>query len=408
METFSEYLRNRQTPESEVYNLLSGCLSDKENIINEEDSKTKFRFDFKLPQGLKKLSYPLNTHIEVKFRLSRITISRIRYVFDQIKPAKLIVVVYEGFDLSLNDSCNNIAKDVPIEIISFETLRRIVQNTMCSENVIEGRNKYDLEQNVIENLKNKVKNDRLSIFIGAGVSASAGVPTWQTLLEMLCVKNKMLKIDSDIDEITKARFIIEEKYKENGKIKDQFYSDMKDCLYKNTHKSNLLSSISTLVQKYNVESIITYNYDSLLEEEINNGNKKCESIYDKTRTFDLPVYHVHGYIPNSGFHSEVVLGESEYHKIYQEAYNWGNVEQLHALCRNTCLFIGLSMKDPNLRRLIDISLEGSDVEPIHFVFLRRIEYNILFMEKTMRSFGINCVWYDEFSDLPKLLDDLCK
>lgn len=403
METFNEYINRHQTIEAEVFNLLSEYSSNDEPIEKGDSSSV---FDFILPNGIKELGYEPNTQIEIKYRIAYPVISQIVKMFDRNKPYRLIVVVYEGDDFK--EICKKNIGTRKIEIHFLDEFKEQVRKKQ-NEN-IKKNNAYS-EEDVKETLKKRIKENRLSIFIGAGVSASAGVPTWQNLLECLCVKNGIPKIDSEIDELTKARFIIEEKYKEKGKIKDLFYSHMKDCLYNNTHKSQLLSSISTLVQKYNVESIITYNYDSLLEEEINNnnnGNKKCESIYDKTRTSDLPVYHVHGYIPKSGFHSEVVLGESEYHKIYQEAYNWGNVEQLHALCRNTCLFIGLSMKDPNLRRLIDISLEGSDVEPIHFVFLRRIEYNVPFMEKTMRSFGINCVWYNEFSDLPNLLNELCK
>ena len=101
-----------------------------------------------------------------------------------------------------------------------------------------------------------------------------------------------------------------------------------------------------------------------------------------------------------------MLGEKEYHKIYQESYNWGNVEQLHALCRSTCFFIGLSMMDPNLRRLIDISIDGSEIETVHYAFLRRIEYDVPFMEKIMRGFGINCIWYNNFEDLPNLIYQL--
>ena len=120
----------------------------------------------------------------------------------------------------------------------------------------------------------------------------------------------------------------------------------------------------------------------------------------------MPVYHVHGYIAESGEHSDLILGEQEYHDVYAESYNWGNVEQLHALCRTTCFFIGLSMADPNLRRLLDISNKGSDVEPAHYVFLRRIEYNIPFTETIMRGFGVNCIWYDNHEDLPRILEEL--
>ena len=66
------------------------------------------------------------------------------------------------------------------------------------------------------------------------------------------------------------------------------------------------------------------------------------------------------------------------------------------------------MTDPNLRRLIDISIDGGEVEPVHFAFLRRIEYNIQLTEKILRGFGINCVWYDRYEDLPNLINALTK
>ena len=103
-----------------------------------------------------------------------------------------------------------------------------------------------------------------------------------------------------------------------------------------------------------------------------------------------------------------MLGEKEYHKVYQEAYNWGNVEQLHALCRNVCFFIGLSMRDPNLRRLIDISNDGGEIERVHYAFLRKSENDVPFMEKIMRGFGVNCIWYDEHEDLPRMIYGLIR
>ena len=185
-----------------------------------------------------------------------------------------------------------------------------------------------------------------------------------------------------------------------------FYNDMRSVLYQNVRESKLIKSIANCVHKGNVEAIITYNYDNLIEEEINKKGDKCQSIFDKTRTNQMPVYHVHGYIAKVDGQSPIVLGEQEYHDIYAESYNWGSVEQLHALCRTSCFFIGLSMSDPNLRRLLDISNKGGEMESSHYVFLRRVDYNIPFMEKIMEGFGVNCIWYDRHEDLPKLLDEI--
>ena len=85
----------------------------------------------------------------------------------------------------------------------------------------------------------------------------------------------------------------------------------------------------------------------------------------------FPIYHVHGFIPydNSQIIKSVpILSEEEYHRVYANSYNWSNVEQIHALSRTTCIFIGLSMTDPNLRRLLDIAIRDSENEARHFVF----------------------------------------
>ena len=390
--------------EKEVYNLISKCLSEDEYIAFGGE------FDFVLPYGLKKLGWPQNTAVEVKYRLIYDSISRIRSFYDNFKPNKLIVVAMDD-DFTLR----MIKTKIPlagrkIEIISYQELLNMepansIENTKIK---IEENNKA-IDDNIIEKAKDALKRKKISLFLGAGVSASAGVVTWNSLLEQLCIKKGLSKIDSDIDSIVKGRYIIDEYKGQEKEIPDEFYHDMRGILYANIRPSKLIESIAKLITKSNIESIISYNYDNLVEQEVEK-KKKCYPVYDKSRLVDnsLCVYHVHGYIPqnNDDDWSPIVLGEKEYHKIYQESYNWGNVEQLHALCRSVCFFIGLSMTDPNLRRLIDISIDGSEIEPVHYAFLRRIEYDVPFMEKTMRGFGVNCIWYDKYEELPELLESL--
>ena len=372
------------------------------------------KFDICIPEGSKRLNWPKNTYVEIKYRLIYDTISKIQYAFDHSDAEKLIVVtITEDNVPNKIFRANNTLSGRNIEVVTYDDFLNILSNAKNnkrsekSDDTVDTYNKYK-DKYIFDKAKEAIEQNKICLFLGAGVSASAGVVTWDSLLERLCVKKGLAKIDSDIDSVVKGRFIIEEYKKMWKKIPDDFYNDMRDILYANIHPSKLIESIASLVTKDRVESVISYNYDDLVEQEIRKM-KPCDSIYDKSRPTNgdfLQIYHVHGFIPQEGVWSPIVLGEKEYHKVYQEAYNWGNVEQLHALCRNVCFFIGLSMKDPNLRRLIDISIDGSEIEPIHYAFLRRIEYNVPFMEKIMRGFGVNCIWYDRHEDLPKLLKEL--
>ena len=111
----------------------------------------------------------------------------------------------------------------------------------------------------------------------------------------------------------------------------------------------------------------------------------------------------------------VVLTEDDYHQVYSEVFDWSNVEQLHALTRCTCFFIGLSLNDPNLRRLLEIAQRGSSKSVRHYVFLeRKSEYEIIekaekdfqIRENMLADLGLNVIWYkgnDEHKELPELL-----
>lgn len=387
------------TAEAKVYELLTQLLDDGEKIQYDKDT------DLYLPKGLRKLQWPPRTHVEIKYRLVDYTFEVIRQTYTAVSPDKL-VVIYFGEDYKAaylrillihnSDWANN------IELISYRSLESHIDKPIDIRRTIEIN-----QERLKYRAKKSIRRDNVTLFLGAGVSASAGAPAWDNLLEHLCIKKGISKLDSDINSITKGRYVIDQYKKQNKDLNQtDFYTDIREILYKRVRESKLVEAISKIAQKRNVRSIITYNYDSLIEEEINKVNNICESIYDKKRTNKLPIYHVHGYVSESGEHSDLILGEQEYHDVYAEAYNWGSVEQLHALCRTTCFFIGLSMSDPNLRRLLDISNKGSDIEPAHYVFLRRIEYNIPFTEAIMRGFGVNCIWYDNHEDLPVLLESL--
>ena len=151
----------------------------------------------------------------------------------------------------------------------------------------------------------------------------------------------------------------------------------------------------------------------------------CHSIFDRSHYSgpDFPIYHVHGMIPQTReIESTPVLSEKEYHKLYKETFHWSNVVQLQALNSTTCFFIGLSMNDPNLRRLLDISRYGITKDPAtgrpcHYAILERKPLNpakpdpakdaehFIMQERMMEDFGINVIWYKhgQFGEIPQLI-----
>lgn len=274
----------------------------------------------------------------------------------------------------------------------------------------------DQSQKLLELASSSIRKNKVTLFLGAGVSASAGVVDWKGLLKQLVDKKGIQGLDEINGNAVEGRYIVDAYYKDKELDDVSLRKDIQDILYKNIKKSDLLSVIWDLIKCKDIEvdSVITYNYDDLLEQHLEKIGIQCRYIYDKARPMnknELQVYHVHGCIPQKKNlpASNIVLGEKEYHKIYADAFNWGNSEQLHALCRTTCLFIGLSMSDPNLRRLLDISVQDSEVSAIHYAFFCKENTNDTEINVTtsiMSDFGINCIWYESYDQLPALLNSL--
>lgn len=291
-----------------------------------------------------------------------------------------------------------------------------------------------------EELMNKaakaLDDTRCSFILGAGVSVDAGSPSWDGLLKSLLsdIPQHRPIDDADYNNVNSkcgwsalitARYILGSHLSPKelaNKMRSAIYT-AKPCVYKKTPTA--LPEIARICKSKKIESILTFNYDIFMEEALDNESVLYESVFDKgaTPVNVLPVYHLHGLIwrdAGKAF-SNPVLSEREYHRLYSNDFHWSNVELLHALTRNTCFLVGLSMSDPNLRRLLDIARFDDDKQPRHFIFMRREplgnpadpakdnqHWNNV--EKQFRELGLNTIWFDynpadkgDFTDLARKL-----
>ena len=403
--------------ESDVIDLIINCLDNDETYEYKKGvcGSSQVTADLFLPNGCKVLGFHKKSIIEIKRFITNDALHSIRLIYDNLSDFNEMIVISGNYPQAIDFFLQSYLAGRNIRYITINELLKLYDSNKTTIHVDNNKSltEDDKQKATIEYAKKEIEKDRqIVFFLGAGVSIGAGVIGWDDLLkgltkELYGTEDNTFINDGEMTSIQKGRYIIDE-FAALGK---DYVQSVKQLLYSNNPQGcDLIDSIAKYA--FRLDSIITYNYDDLVETKINSiYDNYCCPIFGDSRMSDgcvLPVYHVHGFIPQSekAFSSKIVLGEKQYHQIYQQSYNWSNVEQLHALTRKTCFFIGLSMKDPNLRRLIDFA-KTEDGEAHHIVFLRRESEKFDKMNsRIFEEMGIRCLWFNSYDDLPRLLNSL--
>lgn len=313
----------------------------------------------------------------------------------------------------------------------------------------------DTTSHHLDRLRAEFSRGNLTLFCGAGVSMGAGIPGWSVLVKALLTSlfNKdaseaFATRDADaLAEIYQSGFglspLIIAQYLKNG-LGTQFTGAVRKALYAGgPTTSSLIDAIVELCrpqrERNELHSIVTFNFDDLIEQNLTNAKIRFRSIFSEGQRClpsEIPIYHVHGYLPReptSAASSELVFSEDAYHSQFIDPFSWSNLVQLNHLGQNTCLFVGLSMTDPNLRRLLDVSMrKNPDKSLNHFLLRRRYQESDLasnlrtsglkgqeqtyarklvrmaevLEEQDANNLGLNVVWVDDFAEMPRLLTSI--
>lgn len=286
----------------------------------------------------------------------------------------------------------------------------------------------------IQNLRRALRRGRLTLVCGAGASIQAGIPSWNDLLLTL-LERMMERIaknhDLDLGKRAAKEFqnrngsssLILGKYLKNN-LGNDFPFEMRDALYGSDPKtSELIESIVALSRPQRegdpLDSIITFNFDCLVEDNLSKSGISNKAIFSEAISHDsneIPIYHVHGFLPRTGELPggvELVFSEDAYHSQFIDPFSWSNLMQLNKLTQNTCLFIGISLTDPNMRRLLDVAWRKNPAKTLsHYIIKRRPqssggdvldEVSILLEEQDANALGLNVIWLNEFSEAPAIL-----
>lgn len=294
-----------------------------------------------------------------------------------------------------------------------------------------------------------------AIVLGAGVSKEQGAKTWDELLRDFQeeIEEKHLLDDSEavFEEVGGSSLTMAQLCKDIWVDEKTFAWQIHKSLYdaaRDLDMNTELGEIARLAQKcqrnHNFR-ILSYNYDDFLERYLDLRGVKCCSLFTTKVRYSngqdsadfygvngqpdqsLRLYHVHGFLPKVATKNQldtlhmrsICLTEADYNMLYNQPYSWPIASQLSFFRENTCLFIGCSLSDPNIRRLLEITAYNP---PKHYAIFamtykstdvlgstttkQLTSKDRLQIENHFYRIGINILWVKDYREVPVWLHSL--
>ena len=238
----------------------------------------------------------------------------------------------------------------------------------------------------IEALVSAYRCGRLCLVVGAGVSKGCGLPVWSELNRRLLrralaglyaavgpVEAPLHARDIEATMVERVRPMVGRYVK--AKLGARYLDEVRTALYEGPVR--LSKTVRAVLDLQGLHAILTANFDDLLETFARDlgVDGRYQAVFSAPISLNrgrIPIYHTHGYLPadRRAAHSEgLILSEDDYHGLLHQGYHWTDHVALQLLARSTCLLVGTSGEDPNLRRLLDLA-RGLASPVRHYILLK--------------------------------------
>lgn len=239
-----------------------------------------------------------------------------------------------------------------------------------------------------------IRDNRLALCLGAGVSKDFQIPLWKTLIERIAahpeVKGRELLTISE--SLTAQSQFLYQKYLQAipctededdvvraKRVHTGWLKIVHACLYEGAKTTDddlrahpYLAQLAPLIKKSAMT--INYNFDDTVERMLYLQNKEAGVSHDD-KGFEVVwqpaaqfrrnhgvIYHPNGFLPLQtidGFSDQLVFMEQEFADQLVDVGAGHYVALLNHLAKQTVIFLGLSLSDANLKHLLRISAKAN-------------------------------------------------
>lgn len=308
----------------------------------------------------------------------------------------------------------------------------------------------------------------LVLVLGAGVSVASGFPTWEKLLRRLgerCVGTGSADLIGELEAIGYSYPAIAGIIRSSWRSDSGFLELVREELYREfpffrqpvvlaerelvdfVKQGNCtLRAVAALCAARSadagfaanplIHAVVNFNLDALLREytECRYGVRFLRTIERASATASsarINTYHIHGFLqfdPEKMGAADleadtIVFTEGEYYDFFGKPLGMFSYTLLHLLREHPCFFIGLSMIDENLRRLLHYSRservrsyqaeglphDAACAESLrHFAALCHTSNGAIdeAIERSLADLGVSVAWLSNFGELPDRLGQI--
>jgi hypothetical protein len=219
--------------------------------------------------------------------------------------------------------------------------------------------------------------NKLVIFIGAGVSMNSDIPSWNSLIDTM---RNDLNIDGENDFIKIAELY----HRQRGH--NEYITKVRDVL---KYKRAKYTDLHKLIFELKPLHVITTNYDDLLEQYVQKNSLPYQVIKQDA---DLPYANGNNYILKMHGDLElgnIVLKENDYLN-YSENFPLIESYIKSLFASKLILFIGFSYSDWNLKFIMQKVLNrlGDNIQPSYLIDLKKVNNASSVQADYLKSYGI--------------------